>query len=63
MYELSRFVKNLNFVDMFNIQNCANSMGNCVHQMYGLSRFVKNLNFVDMFKIQNCANSMGNCVH
>ena len=38
------FAKNLNFADTLNVQNCANSTENCVHQMYRLSRFAENLN-------------------
>ena len=44
------FAKNLNFADTLNVQNCANSAENCVHQMYRLSRFAENLN------IQNFVN-------
>ena len=51
MYELSDFLEKLN------IQNCVNSMGNCVHYMYGWSGLAKKLN------IQNSVNSTGNCLH
>ena len=43
--------------EKLNIQNCVNSMGNCVHYMYGWSWFEEKL------YIQNSSNSMGNCVH
>ena len=51
MYRMSGFIEKLN------IQNCVNSMGNCVHYMYGWSRFEEKLN------IQNSINSTGNCVN
>ena len=51
MYRMSGFVEKLN------IQNCVNSMVNCVHYLYGSSGFVEKLN------IQNSVNSTGNCVH
>ena len=38
MYEMSGFAKKLN------IENCENSMGNCVHYMYGMSGFAEKLN-------------------
>ena len=55
MYGLSGFTENLNSVDMLNVQNRVNPMGNYVHQMYRLAGFAKNLN------IQNCVNLSGGC--
>ena len=63
MYGLFGFAENVNFTDMFNIQDCANSTGNCVNQSYRLTGFAKNLNFVNTLNVQNCANSTRNWVH
>ena len=49
--------------EILNIQNCVNSIGNCVHYMYGFSGFKEKLNFVDMLNAQNCVNPTGNWVH
>jgi len=57
MYRLSGFVDNLN------IQNCTNSMGNCVYYTYGLSGFIEEPNFADTLNVPNCVNPTGNCVH
>ena len=51
MYGMSGFAEKLN------IQNCENSMGNCVYYMCGMSRLAEKLN------IQNCVYSTKNCVH
>ena len=63
MYGLFGFAENVNFTDMFYIQDCANSTGNCVNQTYRLIGFAENLNFVNTLNVQNCANSTRNCVH
>ena len=52
-----KYLEFFGFVEKFNIQNCVNCTGNCVHFVYRLYRFAKNLKF------QNCVNSTGNCVH
>ena len=44
------------FVEKLNVQNCINSIGNCVRYMYEMSGFAEELN------VQNCINSTGNCV-
>ena len=45
------------FSEKMNIQNCLNTMKNCVQYMHGMTGFAEKLN------IQNCVNSMGNCAH
>ena len=63
MNEMSRFAKNLNFVDNLNVQHCINSTGNFVHKMYELFVFAEILNFANTLNVKNCINSMGNFVH
>ena len=31
LWRLTRFTKNMNSMDMWNVQNCVNPMVNCVH--------------------------------
>ena len=45
MYGLSRFVENLNSMDMLNVQNCVNLTRNWVHQMYRLFEFAKKFEY------------------
>ena len=51
------------FGERLHIQNCVNSMGNCVHYMYGFFGFIEKMNFADTLNAQNCVNPTGNCVH
>ena len=51
------------FVEKLNIQNCVNSMGNCVHYTYGLSGFTQKQNSVDTLNVQNCINPTRYCEH
>ena len=44
LYELFRFIENLNYANALNVRNCVNSKRNCAHYMYGLSEYAKNLN-------------------
>ena len=57
MCGLSAFAKRLN------IQNCVNSMRNCVHYMYEFSGFTEKPNSANTFNALNCVNLTGNCVH